>query len=91
MNKRGNRNVSRQKQIKKLRELRDRNAETIAEQEKLIRKLEQAFVVAFSIGAILMMTLIAVIINRPNKYDLNNDGTVDIKDLFTLEEYLEGE
>ncbi len=83
--------MTRAKQVIKLRKLRDSNAEKIAEQEKLIKSLESAFVVTFSIGAILMMTLIAVIINRPNKYDLNNDETVDIKDLFTLEEYLEEE
>ena len=81
--------MTRAKQVIKLRKLRDSNAEKIAEQEKLIKSLESAFVVAFSIGAILMMTLIVVITSKPNKYDLNNDGTVDIKDLFNLEDYIE--
>ena len=83
--------MAKKEQVIKLRKIRDESRIKIADQEKLIRKLEQAFVVTFSIGAILMMTLIAIIISRPNKYDLNNDETVDIKDLFTLEEYIEGE
>lgn len=81
--------MSRSKQVIKLRELRDRNAEKISEQEKIIRKLESAFIVLFSISAILLMTLISVLITRANKYDLNLDGEVDIRDVIVLENAIE--
>ena len=65
------------------------NLEQMKKRLKKLEKIESFFVTLLLIlSTLLVMTSLIYFWNKPHPYDLNNDGTVDIKDLLKLQKHL---